>query len=146
MEGPVPAGTVSRQPLCRSHVWQVEGGGNWGLGSAGNSPGLINHVTLLQGLACFRQGTLNISSVLSIVCLVLERQIGIRQSLLSKGSESGEWYWRLEPYHSSATYHFYELVKPLGFAKTLFAHLQNGFTYLMKLWWESVHRQPGTRT
>lgn len=58
MEGPVPTGTVSRQPLFRSHAWQVEWGGIWRLGSAGNFCGLISPVTLLQGLACFRQGTL----------------------------------------------------------------------------------------
>lgn len=40
------------RPLCRSHAWQVEGGGIWGLGSAGNSPGLINQVRLLRGPTC----------------------------------------------------------------------------------------------
>lgn len=37
------------QSLCRSHAWQVEGGGIWGLSSAGNSPGVINQVRLLWG-------------------------------------------------------------------------------------------------
>lgn len=44
-----------RGSLPQSHAWQVEGEGIWGPGSAGNSPGLINQVRPLQGLACFSQ-------------------------------------------------------------------------------------------
>lgn len=42
---------------------------------------------------------------------------------LSSKVQSGELYWRLRPYHSSATYYLSDFVKPLDLAETQSSHL-----------------------
>ena len=90
----------------------------WGLGSAGDSPGLINQVTLLQDLDCFRQWTL-VEHLLCARHCVLDAEGTDREETVSILQRFREWGGVLEAGAIPQLCHslFYDLVKPLDFCQ-----------------------------
>lgn len=136
-------GTVFGQPSCKSHAWQVERGGIWGLSSTGNSLGLINRVRPLQGPACFSQWIW----VEHFLCARHSVNRDKTQSLSSEGFRMGTYMrgWG----HMQLCHLLFDLAKPPDLAELRFlickmaSHVLLSCDETIAI---SVHRLPGADT